>query len=377
MPEIIGPFINGLARFLFAILKDRVEQSTREQRDQAQTEQLRRSEAVRIAAAKELAEYQAEAQIRQVDRKSLVLRYPLGEPGRLRQHYQKSSTPCIMIASLPLLKSEGAYVGNDVFEMLSDLPEAIKFFQAMPDAVVADRKKIRQIGRADVVEMAALEFPTQAAIIVFFEKSVGGIASHAYFWKMFPTTTGDSGFFVRIARYRSHGKNGSRLGDIEMQRPNLAMLSFSDIDLPRSRQHTLEVVSRTVAFFLAASLDMYWYTNGRRTDLFNTLATIHHGGGHSPEAVSAETTSRISDELATLRQAGFNCEHMEIESNKQVILVELQSGSLLLILPATFPNDPPEVRVTNENGPAVYDFEDGSWTRNRTLAEIVGAFNEI
>jgi hypothetical protein len=160
--------------------------------------------------------FKQKANIRQAHHQSFVHRYPLGEPGRLKCLYKKSSVACVMIASLPF-KSDVINISGDIFDIFSEIPGVESFFQAIPNGIVADGGMLRHVQRADVIDIATMEFPTQPTIILFFESLARSISGQAYFWRMFPTTTGEEGFFVRFARYRLQNRNGSRIEPLKMR----------------------------------------------------------------------------------------------------------------------------------------------------------------
>jgi hypothetical protein len=96
--------------------------------------------------------------------------------------------------------------------------------------------------------------------------------------------------------------------------------------------------------------------------------------GQQGNPLTTSLQSRITAELHGLKQAGFECEQLDIRDGKYGIFITLQSGSLVLLLPATYPQDPPAVGVFSEGDLVMYDFEMGAWTPQRTLKEVVKAF---
>jgi hypothetical protein len=354
-----GVVVDGLWKFVFDVLKDHI-QKTRDRR--AELETVEKTQRARVAAEQDLA-----------TRASLIKRYPFGEPGRLKAYYRHGKSPCILIGPLRLSAGTTIDIGPEVFDVLSEAPSSLEYYQPIPDPIVSDECVPRLLKQADIIEIAENEFRDQPALLIHFELRTNAVVATAYFWKMFPTTTGERGFATRVARYDLKADRNSPAGRPELTRPKDTLPSFTVINLPETEEDRISVFASTVGLFLAASLDIYWGTHNRNSSLFRRL-TQPDGQDEHDHGTLPFLEVRISEEIDRLQQAGFQSQLLQLDREHNGVLVNLASCSVLFLLPPEYPDVPPVVRIHAGARISDFGFEHGSWSPERTLAEVVEAF---
>lgn len=354
---VAGAFISGVTKFVFDTLRDRINRKEKAQRE------------------RDLETFRSEARLRETERESLVRRYPFGEPGRLKNFYRVDQRPCVLISPLRSALVDAPGIGEDIFEILSEAPSASMFHQTIPDATVQDAAGLRVVRSSDVVEVAAHEFPRQPALIIHFEERAAGSAmvATAFFWRLFPTTTGDSAFSTKFARFNV--KAGRRRANgVEPT----GSLSFAQIDLPRATDERMHVIASHVALFAAAVLDLYWKERGTESGLFDALRAAEPHGAQTPRATAPSFETRVAAELEGLKRAQFAVSRESLAGGGCRLTVPLRASLVQVDLPNEFPTAPPVVRLIASGATVTkFSFDDGEWTPARNLVEVMGVFAQL
>ena len=143
--------------------------------------------------------------------------YPLGHPGRFRES-RYSPRPVVLVSPFPGGLTPGwghceSGVDELTYDMLRDAAEISRHAELLTGAFVHDGDRPRTMrGVSDAREIAAVEFVSRPAILIYFERHADGLTVFAYLARMFATTNGDYGFPLRIAKFTTTGDPNAAAG---------------------------------------------------------------------------------------------------------------------------------------------------------------------
>ncbi len=371
------------------------------------TVRVRREEARLSVQVEERRAVLTQSLIREQHERNMVLQrlqiqsnhYPLGHPGRFRES-RYSPRPVVLVSPFPggltpSLGHGGPGIDELTYDRLRDATDISRYAELLTGAFIHDGDRQRAIqGVSDAREVAAVEFVSRPAILIYFERHADGLTAFAYIARMFATTTGDYGFPLRIAKFTTTGDPAQR----PVATPQDTDLpTWQLIDLSGFQEAREEVIAAVISWFTLSTLDTYWLLQGiPRTGLLTsafadsggspTQAGGQAGGQQRPAAraaappptASAEPSGtdspfleRLETEMAGLARAGFTFGEVLEFTEDQIALVVSKDGlDIAFALSVDYPAKPPIVLTSGVQGRERFDIDESDWTPDRRLLEI-------
>lgn len=319
------------------------------------------------------------------------LRYPLGEPGRLRSLIGRSAAPAIVVSPVPPQFGE---LSPDMVHRVHDVLHRVTTMhgRAMIETgafVSYDAVPAFVSGRVGAQEIAAFEFPDHPAIIVYFEPAPDGFDAFAYLTGMFGPRDGDCGFALPIARYRTAPGRGATVAPAFVTYENGDGTSTWDtVDLTRSSAaDNCEVIAYTIAWFIASAVDEYWRLQGVSTEALAEVIRLSGGIGLVARSVPqldagfAETGQsglddvlpRLEQEISVLGRMGYHFTAELLPDSRLALLLKDDAGKFLWIVGPDYPAKPPELWSDTDEGPFRVLISEEDWSADRTVAQVVEA----
>jgi len=302
--------------------------------------------------------------------------YPLGEPGRFRESAY-SPRPAILISPPPggtLSPQPG--LDELVYDRLRDAPRISQHAELLTGAFVWDSRVPRAVqGAVGAREIAAVEFTSRPAILVYFERHADGLTAFAYVARMFATTDGDWGFPLRIAKFIIHGDSRAEptAAPLDTDLPTWKLIDVSGFGTAAG-----EVIAAVVSWFVLSTLDTYWLLQGvPGTRLLASAfgaAGVAPGSGADGAPAGDPFIERLEKEMAGLALAGFEFgEVLPLDGDQVALVVSRNDQTIAFGLQDDFPASPPTVLAFGADGPERLDVNGPDWTPDRRLLEIAEA----
>jgi hypothetical protein len=371
------------------------------------TMRVRREEARLSVQVEERRAVLTQSLIREQHERNVVLQrlqvqsnhYPLGNPGRFRES-RYSPRPVVLVSPfpgglIPQWGHGGPGVDELTYDRLRDAAEISRYAELLTGAFIHDGDRQRAIqGVSDAQEIAAVEFVSRPAILIYFERHADGLTAFAYLARMFATTNGDYGFPLRIAKFTTTG-DPTRRPAATPQDTDLP--TWQLIDLSGFREAREEVIAAVISWFTLSTLDMYWLLQGvPRTGLLASAFADFGGsptqaGGQAggqqllaaqaaapPPITLAEPTDtdspfleRLETEMVSLACAGFTFgEVLEFAEDQIALVVSKEGLDIAFALSVDYPAKPPLVLTFGAQGGERFDIDESGWTPDRRLLEI-------
>jgi hypothetical protein len=153
-----------------------------------------------------------------------------------------------------------------------------------------------------------------------------------------------------------------------------------------TRDELNEVVSKSIALFLIVWLDFYWSSLGVSSSWLNSVPNSLHIGGLSEANYLKSMTQvfnmadpaermirRLECEANALEDQGYMIRGEKIGEEQFVLRAEKQEKSLFLLVDSSYPNHPPRIYRAEQQRVEEITFEQGSWSPERNLSEVVEA----
>jgi hypothetical protein len=264
-----------------------------------------------------------------------------------------------------------------------------RYADLLTGAFVRDNGVSRAIrGMGEAKEIAAAEFPSRPAVLIYFERHSGGMTAFAYLAGLFATVDGDSGFPVRVAKFLTTGDPVASpvASPQDTDLPTWQLINLSGWPGPRE-----EVIAAVISWFTLSALDTYWLLHGvAGTGLL--AAAFPQAGSTSPASdagqpprqaqpasevplsdadVTDQFLRRLDSEMRGLAGAGFGLgEVVEFGEGQVALLTSKGDLVIAFVVGEDFPVKPPLVLALAEHGQQRFDIDEGTWTPDRTLLEI-------
>jgi hypothetical protein len=301
--------------------------------------------------------------------------YPVKRPGSIASSRSTSAMPTVLVTPPPG-GDRGWVRGTDgeATRLLSRIGDIGQFANIPVDvfkgAVGRDQAQV-QIGEAEALTIAEVEFANSPAIVVFFEQVGGVITVRALFSNASSTHVGNGPTLCEtIGRYFASNRGvGER---------TVSGGSHDAIDLSGHPGYTpAQILAHCIAWFVLASIDQFWIrVVGVSPGLLaqTEVPPSQSGGDDHPRdlpkaLVDVSLFDHAEREAQELSALGYTVA-AEVIGEGLIGLHLTGASDTVIILDHTYPAAPPRYISIDD---VEYQLSDSDWSEEFSLADIVKA----
>jgi hypothetical protein len=314
---------------------------------------------------------------------SMDARYPLGQPGKLRELLPGGVAPCLLVS--PTYRADPAEpmrIADVVADVVGQIDGSGQLLRVVTGAFAHDDNRPREIdGNVGAAEIALFEFNPRPSMIVRFEGTRAALTAHARITHVIRTVDDEALLETPVARLAGDALEFAAWRDPEVE-PD-AHLTWERESLSDSEGwDPMTAFGTAIALFAVSISSVYWRLQGVRWRIaVPSLAPLNEMFKAAAELVPAtqagsDLTERLNQELAELTAAHVNVEVLDLNDEDSVgVCVPRPPRAVTFVVGRDYPTEPPRVLVTEADGTIQEVRLDSSqWEPSRSMTDLLEAF---